>query len=376
MSHVRRWGLLWATVGVAVVLVASTLWIYLGLRAHADEVAHIHGEYVVSQLPAAPSELDDLLHALRPMGAMSISRFDADGRWVGTAGEAVEPDARGAATAVHIARGRYRIEHPEGEGFVVLEYAPLLAMDLHRRASIALATSVMASGLLVLSAVLWLRSRLQLEAAELAAERSRHLAHLGTLSSVVAHELRNPLMVLLGHVQLLREDLPDNARVQHVEDGAMRLDELLDSLLRFARTGELSLELVDPAELVRLAVAHAGVRGVTVQGTAPEWPLDRMRMRQVLVNLLRNARAASPEGTVAARVSVQGGRLVIEVEDDGEGVAAEDRERVFEPFFTTRSQGTGLGLAVARDIVGKHGGSLTLHDAPTGGALFRIEVPA
>jgi signal transduction histidine kinase len=96
-------------------------------------------------------------------------------------------------------------------------------------------------------------------------------------------------------------------------------------------------------------------------------------MREVIMNLVDNGRAAG--GPVQVRIAEQGRRLVIEVRDHGPGVPAADRDKIFEPFFTGKTQGTGLGLAITRRIVELHRGTISVDDAPDGGALFRIEIP-
>ncbi len=211
-------------------------------------------------------------------------------------------------------------------------------------------------------------------------ERQRHLATLGEMSAVMAHEIRNPLASLKGHAQLLAEEVPEGkprTRVARVVDEAIRLERLTNDLLAFARSAEVKLAPVSPAEL--LAAAAAGSRAASrVQldtGRAPaQFPLDGPRLQRALANLLDNAADASDQPVEATAAASPGG-LAFTVRDHGPGVPAADRERVFEAFVTGKSQGTGLGLAVARRIVELHGGRLTVEDAPGGGALFRVEIP-
>ena len=116
---------------------------------------------------------------------------------------------------------------------------------------------------------------------------------------------------------------------------------------------------------------------VHAEGTPHVWPLDERRMRQALTNVLRNARQATPEGTrpeVAAGRS--NGSLVFTVRDYGAGLAPGDEQKIFNPFFTTRTTGTGLGLAVALRVAEMHGGTITAGNHPSGGAVFRIVIPA
>ena len=374
-AHLRTWGLLWAAVGIGLLLVASTAWVHRGIVAHSHELAEVHGAFVLSHHSGSGS-LEAQLEELRPYGALSLSRFTSDGTLLETTGEAYEPTGRAPERPVPLEEGLYRIERELDDGALVVEYAPMLAIDLLGRARRGLVLSVFASALLIGFVALWIRFRLRLESLTLEAERTRQLAQLGTLSAVIAHELRNPLTVLMGHVQLLSEDLPESRSLGHVTTSADRLEALLESLLAFARTGEVTLAPTDPVELLHEASRESGLGPETVSGTAPAWPLDAVRMHQVLRNLLNNAVAASPEGGIEASVAVDGGRLVFEVRDRGTGIPKGMHESIFEPFHTRRTHGTGLGLAVARAIVEKHGGTLTAHDAPGGGALFRARIPA
>jgi two-component system sensor histidine kinase HydH len=159
----------------------------------------------------------------------------------------------------------------------------------------------------------------------------------------------------------------------------MRLEELSRQVLEFARTGAVERESADPVAVVRAAIEEVGSADVHFcAASAPAtWPLDRSRMEEVLVNLLRNAREASSAGqAIDVALDVQADRhLVIEVRDRGEGIAPGEEERVFEPFFTRRARGTGLGLALARLIVEGHSGALTARNHPEGGAVFSVRLP-
>jgi two-component system sensor histidine kinase HydH len=112
------------------------------------------------------------------------------------------------------------------------------------------------------------------------------------------------------------------------------------------------------------------------QGAPQTWSLDALRFRQVLTNLVENALQAAPEGTVTVRVAQAPEGLVVEVRDSGPGVPLAERERIFEPFVTTKVKGTGLGLSIARRLVALHGGSLRVVGPQGPGATFRIEIPA
>ena len=168
---------------------------------------------------------------------------------------------------------------------------------------------------------------------------------------------------------MLDRALHDRPEIDLVRRGdeAVRLEKLTQDLLAFVRTGELKRTAVEPAAIVR-DIIEADL------ANAPKaWSLDVERMREVIVNLVENGKQAGEP--VAVRIAEQGRRLIIEVRDHGPGVPAGDRDKIFEPFFTGKTQGTGLGLAITRRIVELHRGTITVDDAPDGGALFRIEIP-
>lgn len=265
---------------------------------------------------------------------------------------------------------------------VLVLFEPHLVSQVDRAGRATLLAGVLgALGLLLLGA---LANRLlrRNEEATRRLEQERHLASLGTMSAVVAHELRNPLAALKGHAQLLVESLEsqprEKAQAQRVVDAAWRLERLSGSLLDLARTGTLAREAASPASLVKASVAPLDPSRVRIdESRAPaRWSLDPIRFQQVVMNLVENGLQTAGDGAVEVRIAEEGGHLVVEVRDHGPGVPPADRERIFEPFVTTRARGIGLGLAVARQVVALHGGTLLALDAPGGGALFRIEIPA
>jgi two-component system sensor histidine kinase HydH len=217
-------------------------------------------------------------------------------------------------------------------------------------------------------------------AEERARERERRLATLGEMSAVLAHEIKNPLASLKGNAQLLARSLPEGekprAKADRIVDEAVRLEHLTNDLLAFARSGEIKIVEADPAALLRdAAAATAGDRVAIDDGGAPRsWPLDADRLRQVLVNLLENAAEIS-EGPIEAAVTRAGAGLRFTVRDHGPGLPAEDLERLFEPFFTKRTRGTGLGLAVCKRLVELHGGTIAARNAAGGGAELVIDLP-
>jgi two-component system sensor histidine kinase HydH len=264
---------------------------------------------------------------------------------------------------------------------VVVLFEPRLVGEVDRAASATLLAGTLGALGLLLLGMLAMRLLRRNEDSLRRLEQERRLASMGTMSAVVAHELRNPLAALKGHAQLLVESLElhprEKAQAERVVEAAWRLERLSASLLELARTGALMREDVAPAALVRAAVAPLDGERIRVDDSQspPRWSLDPLRFQQVVTNLADNALQSTASAPVEIRVATEEGRLVVEVRDHGPGVPKGDRERIFEPFVTTRAKGVGLGLAVARQVVALHRGSLEVVDAPGGGACFRIAIP-
>lgn len=260
------------------------------------------------------------------------------------------------------------------------EFEPLLAAGLIQRARMTFFLATGVAALLAIAAiVLWRRAEREEQLGARLAQTER-LASLGTMSAVLAHEIKNPLASLKGNAQLLAESLPSDGRsraqADRVVEAALRLQGLVQNLLDFARGGPIERTETDPAELLFLAAEDAAPAAVLDLDHAPAtWSLDAIRIRQVLENLLRNAVQASKEGMVKARVFVEKDQLVYVVEDDGPGFPKDSLENVFEPFVTTKSRGVGLGLAVARRIVVMHGGTISARNKDDGGAEITMSIP-
>jgi signal transduction histidine kinase len=232
----------------------------------------------------------------------------------------------------------------------------------------------------------------QIEAISAARARlvqSEKLAALGQLATGIAHEVRNPLAVIRSAAQSLAEAAPagDEAAERacsFITAEIDRLSNVITALLAFARPPQLAPrtvrvpDLFDRALLLardELAASELRVRR-TESGPLPPLEADPDLLCQVLLGLFSNAAAVVPRGgELALEARSDGGAVELAVGDSGPGVPAELRERVFEPFFTTRSRGTGLGLAVARQIVEAHGGRIAVGDRAGGGARFVIRLP-
>ncbi|MFZ5446223.1 MAG: sensor histidine kinase [Myxococcota bacterium] len=217
------------------------------------------------------------------------------------------------------------------------------------------------------------------------------LATVGKLAAGVAHEVGNPLSGILGYLSVLRMRGKGNAElldlVVRIEGEVQRIDQIVRSLLELGRPSRGRAQPVDVrpviASCVQLLSASRDFEtvDVTVESTGSTWlRAETGPLSQVLVNLLLNAAQAMDgrRGKVVIRVEVdeREGRII--VEDDGPGLPAEVKARLFEPFFTTRAagKGTGLGLAVSRHLLGQFDGRLEAGDRPGGGARFTIVLPA
>jgi signal transduction histidine kinase len=226
-----------------------------------------------------------------------------------------------------------------------------------------------------------------------AAMRER-LSSLGRLSTVVAHEIRNPLMIIKSAVRdLRRHGSPEiTAAAASVDEEVARLNRVVTGVLDFARPIRFDLAPADPGDICREAVRAALAAAPDVPIDAPEAApgapaevfTDAERVRAVLVNILHNAQQAvrargdGPTNRPAVRVRCRKaapGRWAIDVSDRGTGIAPEDRARLFEPFFTTHRSGSGLGLAIARNIVEGLGGAVTIDSQPGEGTTVHIELP-
>lgn len=225
-----------------------------------------------------------------------------------------------------------------------------------------------------------------------ARERER-LSALGRLSTVIAHEIRNPLMIVRGALRQLTRAAagsPDvREAVQDIEEEVQRLNRVVDDVLDFARPIQLHLAPTDVNDVAAEAIAAAEAArpdAPILAVLAPDLPLiacDGDRLRAVLVNVLSNAQHAVAATTGARhRIELEtmpsdaGHGVRIVVRDTGQGVGADELAHVFDPYFTTRRTGTGLGLAIARAIVQALGGTITMQSREGAGTSVTIELAA
>lgn len=222
--------------------------------------------------------------------------------------------------------------------------------------------------------------------AEARLRQQEALAQVGEMTAVVAHEVRNPLAGISGVLQVLAARLPadsrDRAILADVHDRIAALNRLIRNLLAFSRPNAPARALV-PVRAV-LAEAAGDVRhdpaladvAIAVTGSDPSAPLDRAQMHFVFLDVLLNAAdAMRRRGRIDVTVSTAGKQCRVAVADRGAGATPEVIEKMFQPFFTTKRQGTGLGLPTARRIVAAHGGSLEARPRPGGGLVMTVTLP-
>jgi signal transduction histidine kinase len=220
---------------------------------------------------------------------------------------------------------------------------------------------------------------------------AHRLASIGQVASGVAHEINNPLGVMLGYLTLLRRDaaIGEREELRILEDETRQCQAIVAGLLDLARTPRLQRSEVDLGELARDAaerLAESGrCEGVTVRvrdGAPVQVTADEGKLRQIVMNLLGNAVEAVREtGASGPEVELswerRGEGVALHVDDRGPGIPADVRVRLFEPFFTTRARGHGLGLAIARTLARAHGGDVELADRTDGpGTRATVWVPA
>lgn len=219
--------------------------------------------------------------------------------------------------------------------------------------------------------------------------QTERLAAVGRMAAHVTHEVRNPLSSIGLNVELLEEELVDSGSearelVVAIQREIERLRALTEEYLRVARlpTPQLTPEdmgdvVRDTVEFMRRELRTGGVEVRVELAAAPQVALDEGQFRQVLINLMRNARDAMADGGVLTlRVCQVRGGVELQVADTGVGMDAEQRARIFDLFYTTKKLGTGLGLPLSQQIVLAHGGSIVCQSAQGSGTLFRLWFPA
>lgn len=261
------------------------------------------------------------------------------------------------------------------------------------RSMIVFGLAVLAVGILGMATIFYMQQNHLKKIGSLEAEISRQerLSELGNLAATVAHEIRNPLNSVSMGLQRLKaeftptQDADDYARfLKLMQEEVHRLNSIVEQFLSLARPLQLNREEIAVApylkELTALITAEANSSRVNVDlkvpGDLPPLHADRNYLKQLLLNLVLNGIQAMPEGgtlSIAARAIKD--RLELTVADEGIGIKPAALKKLFEPYFTTKNNGSGLGLSIARRIAEAHGGAITVESEANRGSRFRVLLP-
>lgn len=218
-------------------------------------------------------------------------------------------------------------------------------------------------------------------------------SEIASLAGGLAHEIRNPLSTMSLNLELLSEELEESdnprdqkllKRIQKVQSECHHLNEILNAFLQFARVGELELVEADLNAVVRdfvefyqpTAAEYQIEISPHLESNLPGVKLDQSLMRQVLMNLAQNAQQAMPQGgLLELQTFTRNGTVRLEFIDTGEGMDESTRARLFDVFFSTKADGSGLGLPTVRKIVQAHRGSISCESEPGKGTRFSISLP-
>ena len=217
---------------------------------------------------------------------------------------------------------------------------------------------------------------------------AEHLATLGELSAGLAHEIKNPLAGIKGAIEVIRDSVPASDVHREILGDVLhevnRIDKIVRDLLNYAKPKPPSHSTIDLVEMAQRIIAMVEksakneALSIRLRRLTPtsEFTGDETQLEQVLLNLLLNAQKAMPAGgDVEVRLSQSDCAVRIEVEDHGPGIGEEVRKRLFQPFFTTRTDGTGLGLAICLKNVQYHGGTIEVQSEAGRGAKFIVTLP-
>ncbi len=306
-------------------------------------------------------------------------------------GRIVEPEGKGRV--YEVVKPVRLGNSPLGVLRIGLSLAPMEEIWRRDLRSITiLGLAILAVGVLGMAVIFYTQHSHLLErrALEAGLARRERLAALGDMAAALAHEIRNPLNAVSMGLQRLRAEFrPAEAEeyarlVDLVQGEVRRLNTIMEQFLSLARPLPLKLEPLQAEELLTelaaLVEADARSSGVRVALAIPSGlaPIvaDRDHLKQVLLNLILNGLQAMPEGgTLRLEAAATRDTLTLTVADTGPGIPPEALPRLFDPYFTTKAKGLGLGLAIARRIVEEHGGRIEVESRPTRGSRFRVALP-
>lgn len=304
--------------------------------------------------------------------------------WYGVSGGVVTAAVTSAAFIPHI-----RIAWAANEAYTATQYAQVVAFHL-----MGLTVGLLAASQRRLTAryrdaaVSLERANRDLRDSQEHLRRADRLSALGEIAAGLAHEIHNPLAAVKGALEIVASRVPlGSPEAEFAEIGGRelaRLEGLVSEFLAYARPHDPALHPTDVHEILERIAAllrsEAERKSVTLvferAVTLPPLPLDAEQITQVIFNVVLNAiQASATGGHVRLRESLEPGWGVIDVIDEGPGIAPEHVLRIFDPFFTTKSRGTGLGLAISQRIVTAHHGTIEALPGVPSGSIFRIRLP-
>jgi signal transduction histidine kinase len=220
------------------------------------------------------------------------------------------------------------------------------------------------------------------------------MASLGRVAAGIAHEIRNPLSginIYLNTLQKLHHKEGGEQKVEQileqVHSASRKIESVIRRVMDFAKPGEPKMTLIDINQPITDAINLTAVTmrksGISLEkrlaDDLPPIYADANLIEEMVLNLLNNAAEAmksmEKDKKIVVTTSAENDRMIVSVFDSGPGVPLQIRDKIFDPYFTTRPEGTGIGLSLSHRIITDHGGSLTVSDSDLGGAEFRIEIP-
>ena len=229
--------------------------------------------------------------------------------------------------------------------------------------------------------------RLKQEQTQLQLEKAHKLSIIGQMAAGIAHEIKNPLASVKGAFEILCDNTTTREEKKEFQDIVFkeikRIDDTVTEFLEFARSKDFKLKKLNLSENIESVlrqmqnqVSNAGVKLKTDIENNIYIAADPQKIRQVIINLVLNAiDVSSPGNTIEVSVSADNHKAYIVFIDEGQGLSADEAEKIFEPFYTTKAKGIGLGLAIIRSIVERHNGAIKVGNSKGKGAEFTIVLP-
>jgi two-component system sensor histidine kinase HydH len=391
----RKFLLPFLAVALPLVLLAGAIWMLRQVQEQRGLYLRSQAGHVAASLETltAPEQAGVFVEGLfdETPGLRSVDILDSD--YAG-------PDD-GAVKAIYEGRQLFHAEEERQKDALVFRYytpfhlggelrvariemdaraADFLMQPAWTNVLLAAATAVVLFTLLLY--VYWAERKA--ERLELERVQMEHLANLGKMSAVLAHEIRNPLGTIKGFTQLAEEraDGVTKDYLGMVVEEILRLERLVQDLLLYGRPVEARAKRFRWNELAESVAAYAreaiGEKPVRFEYERSDLELttDENLVKQVLLNLIRNSVEAMAEGgSLRLLAEVNGGKVEVKVYDDGPGIPAETKKRLFEPFFTTKASGSGLGLSICRKVADALGGEFQIRDGEPKGTVAVLRLP-